>query len=90
EITQKLNEYPTIDIVHISLCGNDINVNWKYHYSWEQTNAIIDTAVQHLRNVIQHCLNVRPNIRVAICGYDYFEYIRRVYMGNIYKSFQSL
>gem|GEM_PF-1443923 len=71
EITQKLNEYPTIDIVHISLGGNDINVSWKYHYSWEQTNAIIDTAIHHLRNVIQHCLNVRPNIRVAICGYDY-------------------
>jgi len=71
EITQKLIEYPTIDIVHISLGGNDINVNWKYHYSWEQTNAIIDTAIHHLRNVIQHCLSVRPNIRVAICGYDY-------------------
>ncbi len=71
EITQKLNEYPTIDIVHISLCGNDINMNWKYYHSWEQTNAIIDTAIQHLRNVIQHCLNVRANIRVAICGYDY-------------------
>ncbi|HOK09665.1 MAG TPA: proprotein convertase P-domain-containing protein [Candidatus Hydrogenedens sp.] len=71
EITQKLNEYPTIDIVHISLGGNDINVGWKYHYSWEQTNAVIDTAIQHLRNVIQHCLSVRPNVRVAICGYDY-------------------
>lgn len=71
EITQKLNEYPTIDIVHISLGGNDINVSWKYHHSWDQINSLLDTTIYHLRNVIQHCLNVRPNIRVAICGYDY-------------------
>ncbi|MCX8063580.1 MAG: proprotein convertase P-domain-containing protein [Candidatus Hydrogenedentes bacterium] len=71
EITQKLNEYPTIDIVHISLGGNDINVAWKYHHSWEQINSLLDATTQHIRNVVQHCLSVRPNIRVAICGYDY-------------------
>lgn len=71
EITQKLSEYPTIDIVHISLGGNDVNLNWRASFTQEQTDALMAATVTHIQNVVQHCLSVRPNIRVAICGYDY-------------------
>jgi lysophospholipase L1-like esterase len=71
EITQKLGEYPSIDVVHISLGGNDVNLGWKITHSPEQTAALLSETVNHIRNVVLHCLSVRPNVRVAICGYDY-------------------
>ncbi|MBI1318726.1 MAG: hypothetical protein GC168_07230 [Candidatus Hydrogenedens sp.] len=71
EITSMLNAYPTIDVVHISLGGNDVNINWTIGMSEGDTNALLAATRDHIRNVIQHCLSVRPNIRCVINGYDY-------------------
>ena len=71
EITDKLNEYPTIDTVHMSLGGNDLNMWVAGDFSSGHINSLVDTTTTHIRNVIDHCLSVRPDVRVAICGYDY-------------------
>jgi len=68
QITAKLVQYPTIDIIHISLGGNDINMGWRDAADKE---AFLDVTAQHIRNIALHCLNVRPNVRVAISSYDY-------------------
>ncbi|HNT87198.1 MAG TPA: hypothetical protein PKL84_04975, partial [Candidatus Hydrogenedentes bacterium] len=70
-ITQKLNQYPTIDTVHISLGGNDLNVGVQGNFSSGHIDNLITQTMNHIRAVVNHCLSVRPNIRVAICGYDY-------------------
>jgi hypothetical protein len=70
-ITQKLNEFPTIDIVHISLGGNDLNLRYRWSTSEAEKEALLNEVREHIRGVVEHCLNVRPNVKVAIVGYDY-------------------
>ncbi|MBI1318892.1 MAG: hypothetical protein GC168_08070 [Candidatus Hydrogenedens sp.] len=70
-IAQKLTENPTIDTVHLSLGGNDVNLGLGGNFSPEHIADMNGTAVQHIANIIDFILAQRPDMRVAICGYDY-------------------
>jgi hypothetical protein len=71
QIALQIAANPTIDIIHLSLGGNDINLTWKASFTPEQTTALINQTLGHIENVVNFCLNLRPDIRVSICGYDY-------------------
>lgn len=72
-VREELETYPTIDIVHLSLGGNDFlnRSNWTPSMSSDELNAFIATVNAHMESVIDYILAIRPNIRVAICGYDF-------------------
>ncbi|HOS02091.1 MAG TPA: DUF5011 domain-containing protein, partial [Candidatus Hydrogenedentes bacterium] len=66
---------PTVDIVYISLSGNDMwgqgNGGWTNGMdpaAWAQSKATIKANMQ---TVVNYCLAQRPNVRVVIQGYDY-------------------
>ena len=70
-IHERLVALPTLDICHVSLGGNDFVHGWKRQMTEEQKDALFDEVIDHIRNVVQFCLDERPDIRVAIVGYDY-------------------
>jgi len=70
-IAGKLTEFPTIDTVHLSLGGNDVNLGLGGNFSPEHIASMNSAAVQHISEVIDFILAQRPDMRVAICGYDY-------------------
>ncbi len=72
-VREELLTYPTIDIVHVSLGGNDFlhRSNWSPSMPPEQLQAFVDDVNAHLASVIDFILSVRPNIRVGLCGYDF-------------------
>lgn len=70
-IIQKLAENPTIDIVHISLGGNDLNLGIGGNFSASHIENLNSTTVGHIEQLIDLILEQRPDIRVAVCGYDY-------------------
>ncbi len=71
-VLQELNTYPTIDIVHLSLGGNDfvMDIDWTPSTPQQEVQAFIDMVNTHVETIIDQILAVRPNIRVALCSYD--------------------
>ena len=68
-ITDELTANPTIDIVHLSMGGND------YLYAIpltpEQIAALVEQVFDDIDTVVAHILSIRPHARVALCSYDY-------------------
>jgi len=70
-LTYELAAYPTIDIVYLSIGGNDLLALYNTADTpaqQAQDRATIRTAIQ---TVVNHILMQRANIRVVIVDYDY-------------------
>lgn len=78
KIADRLAALPTLDICHVSLGGNDIVHTWKQFMSPAQVDTMMAEIIGHIRNVVQFCLDQRPDVRVALLGYDYV---------NLYEGF---
>ncbi len=72
-IPEELADYPTIDIVHLSLGGNDfvLDTSWNPGMTEQDIKDRIDGIVAKISETIDTILAIRPNIRVALCGYDF-------------------
>jgi len=70
-INREIDRHPEIDIVHVSLGGNDFLNNWRPDMADEDRDALYDGVVEHLEIVVRYILDIRPDIRVAIVNYDY-------------------
>lgn len=73
-VTDALAAQPSIDLVHISLGGNDFLGGWKASMTPAQEEALFNGIRDNIAGVVQHCLNQRPDIRVAIVGYDFLNF----------------
>jgi hypothetical protein len=71
EILAKLDEYPSIEFVHLSIGGNDALGDWNINYTQEQTDTLIEDISQRLLDVITFIKNARPNIKIFWSGYVY-------------------
>jgi hypothetical protein len=71
EIQTRLAQYPTIDIVHLSLGGNDVLGNWDVNYTPAQTDSLLDSVYARLTTLIDFIKQQRPGIRVLWSGYCY-------------------
>jgi lysophospholipase L1-like esterase len=81
-ITDALAAQPSIDLVHVSLGGNDMLGNWNAGMSPAAESALFDGIVTNLGSVIQHTLDQRPNVRVVIAGYDYLNFFDTLNSGS--------
>ena len=68
-ITQELTNNPTIDIVHLSMGGNDFL--GAVPLTPEELADLIDQVFDDIDTVAAHILSIRPNAVVALCSYDY-------------------
>jgi len=78
EIKGELEKYPSIDIVHLMIGGNDfLSQAMKGSLagtSAEERQAVWDPIVANIRTIVETCLSVRDSIRVVIADYDYLDY----------------
>lgn len=77
-ITNELNTYSTIDIVHISLGGNDFLGGWNTSLSSAQEDALFAQIQSNLQTVVNHILAHNANMKVVICDYDYLNFVESV------------
>jgi len=76
KVTAELTDYPTIDIVHLSLGGNDfLTSGWTPSTPPAEVAAFIASVTAEIEAVVDHVLSIRPNIRVALCGYTFFNVV---------------
>ena len=68
-ITSELQAYPTLDIVHLSIGGNDFLQ--ASPSSPLDALAILGRILANTRTVVEHIHGVRPEARIAYAVYDY-------------------
>lgn len=75
-IEQALTANPTIDVVHLSISGNDMLLGqaaggWHTGLSAPQESALFDQIQANVTTIVDFCLGVRPEVKVALVDYDY-------------------
>jgi hypothetical protein len=71
EIQQALDEYPSIEAVHLSIGGNDYLGDWHADMTQEQVDSITQGVFTRLEEVIEFIKDARPGITVVLSGYTY-------------------
>lgn len=77
KVREELERHPTIDIVHLSTGGNDFLENWHPKMKPADQDKLFQQVVRDEEKLIRFILSVRPNIRVAVCNYDYINRAKR-------------
>jgi len=78
KITDELKRYPSIDIVHLIIGGNDfLAVATKGKsiaaYTAEERATFWDAIEADIQTIVNHCLAQRPGMKVLISDYDYLD-----------------
>ncbi|MBL0339823.1 MAG: T9SS type A sorting domain-containing protein [Bacteroidetes bacterium] len=71
EIQNQLNANPDIDLVHLSIGGNDVLNAWDVTFSQAQTDSLLDSVYAHIVTIIDFIKIARPGIRILWSGYAY-------------------
>ncbi|MEX1190972.1 MAG: SGNH/GDSL hydrolase family protein [Brumimicrobium sp.] len=71
EIANQLNNNPDIEVVHLSLGGNDVLGSWKVSFSQAQTDSLKSEVKDSLIAVIDFIKSVKPDIKILWSGYVY-------------------
>ncbi len=88
-ITNELQQHPAIDIVLISIGGNDMLAGmngaipgWHTGMNASQESALFDRIQADMQTMIDAIKTVRPNIHVLFSGYDYINLVETVLSGD--------
>ena len=71
EIELQLQQKPSIDVVHLSLGGNDFLQNWNIDFTDQETDDLKNSVINNLITLINHIKSYRPNIQILWSGYTY-------------------
>jgi len=71
EIAAQLLANPSVEVVHLSIGGNDYLGDWNVNFTPAQTEVLLDSITNRLTSVIQFIKSVRPGIHVFFSGYTY-------------------
>ncbi len=71
KIQDKLNEFPSINVVHLSIGGNDVLGNWNVSFTQQQTDSLQNAVFERLDSVITFIKSARPGIQILWSGYTY-------------------
>jgi lysophospholipase L1-like esterase len=85
EIEQQLDNRPEIDIVHLSIGGNDVLGSWNTNMTQQQTDSIKNEVKDSIIAVIDFIQSVRPGIQVVWSGYCYSNF-EEVIEGQLIPS----
>lgn len=71
EIVNQLNANPGIEVVHLSIGGNDVLGDWDVSFTQEQTDSLKNKVSERLLAVIDFIKSAKPGIRILWSGYVY-------------------
>ncbi len=71
EIQSLLNANPTIEVVHLSIGGNDFLGDWNISMTPGQVDTLTSNVFTRLDSVIQFIKSCKPGIKVFWSGYVY-------------------
>ncbi len=71
EIQNLINANPELDIVHLSIGGNDVMGDWNVSMSEQETNAIEEAVADRLEQIIEFLKTTRSGMNIFWAGYAY-------------------
>lgn len=71
EIRNLINQNPSIEMVHLSIGGNDFLGDWKVSNTQGQTDTLEDEVFVRLDSIIRFLKTCKPGIRILWSGYTY-------------------
>lgn len=71
EIIAQLNAHPEIEVVHLSIGGNDFLGDWNVNFTQAQTDSLMQAVEVRLLQVIDFIKSTKPGIRILWSGYTY-------------------
>ncbi len=71
EIAAQITANPSIEVVHLSIGGNDVLGDWNVDFTPEQTDSLKSAVFARLVDVIEFIKSTRPGIRIVWSGYMY-------------------
>lgn len=71
EIQAKLDEFPSIEVVHLSIGGNDVLGDWNINFTQQQTDSLASAVLARLDSVVTFIKSARPGIQILWSGYTY-------------------
>lgn len=71
EIAAQIAANPSIEVVHLSIGGNDVLGDWNVDFTTEQTDSLKSAVFARLVDVIEFIKTTRPGIRIVWSGYMY-------------------
>lgn len=71
EIAAQLNANPTVEIVHLSIGGNDVLNDWNKNWSQAKTDSLLDSVYTRLVTLIDFIKVNKPGVKILWSGYAY-------------------
>lgn len=71
EIIAQLDAHPEIEVVHLSIGGNDFLGDWNVNFTQAQTDSLMQAVEVRLLQVIDFIKSTKPGIRILWSGYTY-------------------
>jgi hypothetical protein len=71
EILDQLTINPSIEVVHLSIGGNDFLGDWHVSFSQAQTDSLTNNVFGRLDSVIRFIKTCRPDVKIFWSGYVY-------------------
>jgi lysophospholipase L1-like esterase len=71
EIRKLLNQYPSIEVVHISIGGNDVLGEWKVSFTAAKTDSLRQQVAERLLQIFDFIKSCKPGIKILWSGYCY-------------------
>ena len=86
EIAAQLDSFPSIEVVHLSIGGNDVLGDWDISWSQGRTDSLADQVFERLLDVIDFIKNTRPGIRILWGGYTYPNFEEVIESSNPFQT----
>lgn len=71
EILHQLTINPSIEVVHLSIGGNDFLGDWKVSMTQGQTDTLRDAVFERLDSIVRFIKSCKPGIHILWSGYVY-------------------
>ncbi len=71
EIRNIINNTPDIDVVHLSIAGNDVLGQWDVNFTQAELDDLVDEVYGQTDSIIRFLKTLKPGIKVVFSGYVY-------------------
>ena len=88
EIVNLINANPSIEVIHLSIGGNDVLGDWKVSFTPGQTDTLLEQVSERLDSVIRFLKSTKPGIKVLWSGYTYPNFAEVVAMPGFLSGSQ--
>ncbi len=82
-IQNALNSNPNIEIVNLSIGGNDMLDSWNNSMDSLTTDSLLDATMARIDSIIKNIQAMKPGISIYMTGYDFANF------GEVIQTFAS-